>query len=619
MDYIKTVKECLPELKDKRVNYEGNKIVIYTRDKEFFLNQEEKVKEIVDKIKKRIEVRIEPDELPSKEETETKIREIVPKEAKIHNIYFEPDFSKVTIDVTYPQLAVGESGEVVKKIKRETFWIPLVRRVATPRSPHVEAIRKTLFQSSKFRKRFLNQVGRKIYLSVPKETKYARIIFLGSGREVGRSCMILETPNSRIMLDCGISTGAVGEDKYPIFPSDFNTNSIDAIVLSHAHLDHSAFIPYLYKLGYKGPVYCTEPTRELTALLQIDAIQLMQRETGRSLYTSSDIKKMIKNTIPLKYKEVTDISSDVRLIFENAGHLLGSAIAHFNIANGKINIIYTGDMKYSISNLFDPAFTQFLRSEVLIMEGTYGGSNDITPRLEEAENELINTINKTIERGGKVLIPSFAVGRAQELMVLFEKYGLDLPIYIDGMIYDANSIHSTYPKYLAYNLQRQIIDENKNPFESERFINIASSREREQILSDDKPYIIIATSGMLNGGPILEYLKKFGSDKKNSLIFVGYQAAGTLGSKIQKGEREVELPDREKIDINLEIKTIDGLSGHSDRKQLLNFIGHLKNKPKKILVNHGEPSKVLNLASSIQKIFNIESYAPMNLEAIRFI
>lgn len=619
MDYIKTVKECLPELKDKRVNYEGNKIVIYTRDKEFFLNQEEKVKEIVDKIKKRIEVRIEPDELPSKEETETKIREIVPKEAKIHNIYFEPDFSKVTIDVTYPQLAVGESGEVVKKIKRETFWIPLVRRVATPRSPHVEAIRKTLFQSSKFRKRFLNQVGRKIYLSVPKETKYARIIFLGSGREVGRSCMILETPNSRIMLDCGISTGAVGEDKYPIFPSDFNINSIDAIVLSHAHLDHSAFIPYLYKLGYKGPVYCTEPTRELTALLQIDAIQLMQRETGRSLYTSSDIKKMIKNTIPLKYKEVTDISSDVRLIFENAGHLLGSAIAHFNIANGKINIIYTGDMKYSISNLFDPAFTQFLRSEVLIMEGTYGGSNDITPRLEEAENELINTINKTIERGGKVLIPSFAVGRAQELMVLFEKYGLDLPIYIDGMIYDANSIHSTYPKYLAYNLQRQIIDENKNPFESERFINIASSREREQILSDDKPYIIIATSGMLNGGPILEYLKKFGSDKKNSLIFVGYQAAGTLGSKIQKGEREVELPDREKIDINLEIKTIDGLSGHSDRKQLLNFIGHLKNKPKKILVNHGEPSKVLNLASSIQKIFNIESYAPMNLEAIRFI
>jgi len=301
MDYIKTVKECLPELKDKRVNYEGNKIVIYTRDKEFFLNQEEKVKEIVDKIKKRIEVRIEPDELPSKEETETKIKEIVPKEAKIHNIYFEPDFSKVTIDVTYPQLAVGESGEVVKKIKRETFWIPLVRRVATPRSPHVEAIRKTLFQSSKFRKRFLNQVGRKIYLSVPKETKYARIIFLGSGREVGRSCMILETPNSRIMLDCGISTGAVGEDKYPIFPSDFNTNSIDAIVLSHAHLDHSAFIPYLYKLGYKGPVYCTEPTRELTALLQIDAIQLMQRETGRSLYTSSDIKKMIKNTIPALY------------------------------------------------------------------------------------------------------------------------------------------------------------------------------------------------------------------------------------------------------------------------------------------------------------------------------
>lgn len=619
MDFVKAVKEELPELRDKRINYEGNKIVIYTRDRNFFLSQEEKVKEIVDKIKKRIEVRIEPDTLPTKEETKNKIKEIIPKEAEIHNISFEPDFSRVTIDVTYPQLAVGENGEVVKKIKKETFWIPLVRRVATPKSPHVEAIRKTLFQSSKYRKRFLNSVGKKIYLSEPKETKYARIIFLGSGREVGRSCMILETPNSRIMLDCGISTGATGEDCFPIFSQDFNINSIDAIVLTHAHLDHSSFIPYLYKMGYNGPVYCTEPTRELTALLQIDAIQLMQRETGKSLYTSSDIKKMIKNTIPLKYKEVTDISSDVRLIFENAGHLLGSAMAHFNIANGKTNIIYTGDMKYSISNLFDPAFTQFMRSEALIMEGTYGGSNDITPRLEDSEKELIGIINETIKRGGKVLVPSFAVGRAQELMVIFEKYGLDIPIYIDGMIYDANSIHSTYPKYLAYNLQRQIIDENKNPFESERFTNVASSREREQILSDEKPCIIIATSGMLNGGPIMEYLKKFGTDKKNTLVFVGYQAAGTLGSKIQGGEKEVELQNGEKLEINLDIRTVDGLSGHSDRKQLLNFIGHLKNKPKKILINHGESSKTQNLASSIQKIFNIDSYSPMNLEAIRFI
>jgi hypothetical protein len=372
-------------------------------------------------------------------------------------------------------------------------------------------------------------------------------------------------------------------------------------------------------MGYKGPVYCTEPTRELAALLQVDTIQLTQKETGKSLYTSSDIKKMIKNAIPLKYKEVTDITSDVRLIFENAGHLLGSAISHFNIANGKTNVIYTGDIKYSVSNLLDPAFTQFLRCEGMIIESTYGAQNDLTPRLEDSEKEFISIIEETIKRGGKILIPSFAVGRGQELMVILEKYNIDTPIYIDGMIYDASAIHSTYPKYLAYNLQKQIIDENKNPFESERFIHVASYREREQVLSDEKPYIVITTSGMMNGGPIIEYIKKFGSDPKNTLVFVGYQAHGTLGSKIQQGYKEVELPDGEKVEINLEIKTLDGLSGHSDRKQLLNFIGHLKEKPKRVLVNHGESSKALSLAGAINKIFDIESYAPMNLEAMRFL
>ncbi len=619
MDYLKIVEKNLPELPDARINYEGSKIVVYTRNKNFFLTQDETVKKIVEKIKKRVEVRIETDTLPSTDETILKIKEIIPKEAEVSNIYFEPDFSRVTINVRYPKIAIGEVGELVRRIKKETFWIPHVQRVATPKSIHVKAIRKTLYQSSKYRKRFLNKIGKKIYLTEPKETKYVKVVALGSCREVGRSCFLLQTPNSNIMLDCGLSIGATGEDQYPIFSPDFNIDSLDAIVLSHAHLDHCGFIPYLYKIGYKGPVYCTEPTRELAALLQLDTIQLMQKETGKSLYTSSDIKKMIKNVIPLKYKEVTDITPDVRLIFENAGHLLGSAISHFNIADGKVNVIYTGDIKYSVSNLLDPAFTQFLRCEGIIVESTYGAQNDLTPRLEDAEKEFISIIKETIKRGGKILIPSFAVGRAQELMLILEKYNIDVPIYIDGMIYDASAIHSTYPKYLAYNLQRQIIDENKNPFESERFIHVASYREREQVLEDEKPCIIIATSGMMNGGPIIEYIKKFGSDQKNTLVFVGYQARGTLGNKIQQGNKEVELQDGERVEINLEIKTLDGLSGHSDRKQLLNFIGHLKERPKRILVNHGEQSKALSLASAINKIFGIESYAPMNLEAMRFL
>ncbi len=618
MDYLKTVKELLPELPDARIHYEGSKIVIYTRDKEFFLRQDEKVREIVEKIKKRVEIRIESDTLSSTEDTIKKIKEIVPIDAEISDISFEPDFSKVTIIVKFPQKAIGEMGETVRRIKHETLWIPLVQRVASPKSHHVEVIRNVLVQSSKYRKRFLNNVGKNIYQGEPKETKYARVISLGSCREVGRSCFILQTPNSNVMLDCGLSTGASGEDQYPIFSSDFNIDTLDAIVLSHAHLDHSGFIPYLFKMGYDGPVYCTEPTRELSALLQLDTIQLMQKEYGKSVYTSSDIKKAIKNTIPLKYKEVTDITSDIRLIFENAGHLLGSAISHFNIANGKVNIIYTGDIKYSVSNLLNPAFTQFMRCEGLIMESTYGAPNDVTPRLEDAEKELISIIKETSKRGGKILMPSFAVGRGQEIMVILEKYKVDIPVYVDGMIFDASAIHSTYPKYLARDLQKQIISGN-NPFESDRFIHVASYAERQQVLSDEKPYIVIATSGMMNGGPILEYFKKFGPDPKNTLVNVGYQARGTIGSKIQKGDKEVELPSGEKVESNIEIRTLDGLSGHSDRKQLLNFIGHLKEKPKRVLINHGESSKAIGLAEAIHSIFNIESYAPMNMEAMRFL
>ena len=619
MDYLHTLKELLPELKDAKIYFEGSKIIAYTKNKEFFLDCEENVKKAVDILKKRIEIRIDPDFLLPVDDATDIIKKTIPKEANIQDIHFELDFSKVIIDVEYPKIAVGENGNVVRELKKKIFWIPYVQRVATPKSIHVQAIRKTLYNSSKFRKSFLNNAGKRIYSAKLKDIKFARIIPLGGCREVGRSCILLQTPNSKIMLDCGISTGASDDNQYPIFDSsDFDIDTLDAIILSHAHLDHCGFIPYLYKIGYKGPLYCTTPTRELAALLQLDTVSLTQKEIGKSIYSSSDIKKMIKHTIPLKYKEVTDITSDMRLIFENAGHLLGSAIIHLNIGNGKKNVIYTGDIKYSVTNLLDPAFTQFPRCEGLIIESTYGGPSDITSRLDEAEKELIRIIEETKNKGGKILIPSFAVGRGQELMIIFEKYNLDIPVYIDGMIWDASAIHSTYPKYLSYNLQKQIIDENKNPFESERFIHIASWREREQVLKDEKPYIVIATSGMLNGGPILEYLKKFCGDKKSSLVFVGYQAEGTLGSYLQKGDKEIEI-NGEKYNVEINIETIDGLSGHSDRKQLLNYIGHLKDKPQRVIVNHGEKSKTISLANSIQKIFNIESYAPRNLEAIRFL
>lgn len=175
MDYLKVVKENLPEVDDARIHYEGSKIVVYTRNKEFFLKGEGRIREIVDIVKKRIEVRIEPDTLPPTDDTIEKIKEIIPQGAEVEDIKFEPDFSKVTVSVGKPQLAVGESGEVVKRIKRETLWIPFVQRIATPKSVPVEAIRNVLYDSSRFRKRFLNDVGKKIYATDALDTKWGRV------------------------------------------------------------------------------------------------------------------------------------------------------------------------------------------------------------------------------------------------------------------------------------------------------------------------------------------------------------------------------------------------------------------------------------------------------------
>ncbi len=222
-----------------------------------------------------------------------------------------------------------------------------------------------------------------------------------------------------------------------------------------------------------------------------------------------------------------------------------------------------------------------------------------------------------------MIIPAFAVGRSQEVMLALEE-GIrkqkipPVKIYLDGMIKEATAIHTTYPEYLNSDLRNQIFREGLNPFLAEAFVQVDSPAIREQVITGD-PCVIITTSGMLNGGPVMEYLKALGPDERNALVFVGYQAEGTLGRRIQKGWREIPLGWRETIVINLEIVTSDGFSGHSDRKQLMNYVAHLQPRPEKIFTIHGDENKTLDLASSIYKRYRIETHSPMNLETYRMI
>jgi len=622
MSIIEEIKKDLPDnAMIDTISYEGSEIILYTKNKDFFKTGTYIIKKIVNKIKKRIEVRMDPKMIITPEVAEKTIRETVPKEAGVKDIYFEPDFSKLIIHAEKPGLVIGKGGETLRKIKETTLWTPQIKRACIIDSDIVKAIRKTIHMEATYRKKFLDKLGEKIY-SEGKEVEWIRLTGLGGFREVGRSCLLLKTPQSRVLLDCGVSVSSISKP-YPYFDvSEFDMSTLDAIILSHAHLDHCGAIPALYELGYKGPLYTTAPTRDLMSLLQLDYIDIGQREMKKAPYTSKGIKEAVKHSIALEYGDVTDITSDMRLTLQNASHILGSALIHLNIGEGLHNVLYTGDFKYGRTSLFDQASTDFARVETLITESTYGASGDIAPPREDSEKQLISVIERTIRNGGKVLIPAFAVGRAQEVMAILADSPLDCPIFLDGMVWDATAIHTVYPECLSKELQNRILHKSDNPFLSPKFRGIGSKKERESVFTENKPYVVIATSGMLVGGPAIEYLKLFAEDSKNCLVFVGYQAEGTLGSRIQKGWKEVPLnynsnAQTETVKLNLQIETITGLSGHSDRKQLMDFVKALKTRPRKVIVNHGDQSKCIDLARGIHQQLHIETSAPKALETIR--
>lgn len=610
-----------------KIEFEGPFVVVYVKNLGLLIENNEPIRKIVHEIKKRIIVRADPSVRKPEHEAKHIIENIIPKEAEVTDITFDEEAGEVIILAKKPGLVIGKGGSTLKDIVHQTGWRANIIRSPPLKSKIIEQIVYYMNKESEYRLRFLRQIGRRIHRPIIYKNEWVVISALGGFREVGRQAMLVQTLNSKVLIDCGIKPGV--NDSFNEFPrlEEIDLEDLDAVIITHAHLDHCGLVPLLFKYGYSGPVYCTKPTKSLMTLLQLDYLDVTIKEGRLTPYSLKDVKKALLHTIALDYGEVTDIAPDIRLTFHNAGHILGSAMVHLHIGEGLHNIVFTGDFKYAKTRLLEPASSSFPRVETLIMESTYGAPSDVIPSREETERLFLEYIKSTIEKNGKVLIPILAVGRAQEIMLVLDeaiKLGTipQVPIYIEGMLQEVTAIHTAYPESLAKDLKNRIFHKGENPFLSEHFISVDDRNARPEI-AEGGPCIIMATSGMLTGGPALEYFKLLASDSKNTMIFVNYQIEGTLGRLILKGVREVTLMDSngklQVIEIKMRVNALDGFSGHSDRKQLLRFVNNISPKPKQIILVHGEESKCINMADTIRKIFKTETLAPRVGDRIRLV
>ncbi len=616
-----------------KIEYEGPKIALYTKNPKYLMENNHIISGMVNMIKKRIVVRTDESIRKNEEDARNILMHLLPKEVEIKSTFFDTALGEIIVEVKKPWILHspdmdGNDFNMIELVEK-TGWKMRVRKASHIKSEMMQQINFTLKMTVNERSKFYKRIGEQIFRPKLDETAEASLLTLGGFGEVGRSCMLLITHESKILLDCGINPGA----KSPLnaFPrldwANIDLGELDAIVLSHAHLDHTGFLPVIFKYGYKGPIYCSEPTLPLMTLIQSDMIKVAKVEGSIPLYTDRDVKEVIKHTITLPYGMVTDIAPDVKLVLSISGHILGSSTIHLHIGNGDHNLVYTGDLKYGRSQMLESASWNYPRVETLIIESTYGAKEDIMPSREEVEMNFVNTINNTLSGGGKVLIPVPAVGRAQEILMVIDSYMkaekmIEAPVFIEGMISEATAMHISHPEYLARNLRQRIMETDDNPFMSEYFTIIEHVDGREEALRDE-PAIIMATSGMLEGGPVIEYFKVLAPDPKNRMVFVSYQVNGTLGRRVLDGSRQVSVMGRDGkiqvININCGVEKIEGFSGHSDYNQLISYIGKLRPKLRRVIVDHGERRKVENVASAVGRIFRIPTYHPSVQEAIRLI
>ena len=460
-----------------------------------------------------------------------------------------------------------------------------------------------------------------------------KIKFCGASTGVTGSCHLLTSGEHKILLDCGQFQGGKAQDalNYEKFP--FEPSEIECVVLSHAHIDHCGRLPLLTKRGFEGKIYCTDATADLLSVMLKDSAYIHEKETewknrkaeraGREqvepLYTIEDAEKTLSLVSPILYDQQIEINHDMKIVFNDAGHILGSAITELWVTEDdkESKIVFSGDLGMEGRPILrDPTYIK--KADYVIMETTYG--NRIHKELGSGVEKLIEIILNTTRRGGNVVIPSFAVGRTQELIYELNRFYDSNNGYrkeLDKIfVYVDSPMATTATEIFRRNAQvfdeetREYILKGDNPLEFKNLKFTRSSKESQDLNFNKEPKIIISASGMCEAGRIRHHLKHNLWNPKNSIVFVGYQGQGTLGRSLVEGIKMVTLFGEE-IQVNAEIHNLEGSSGHADQNGLFAWLAHFEQKPKQIFLVHGEEESKKDFAKLVNEKLSYEPIVVM--------
>ena len=458
-----------------------------------------------------------------------------------------------------------------------------------------------------------------------------KINFLGAAKVVTGSSYLIETKDIKIMIDCGMFQGSHELEQLNYENFDFDPKEIDYLILSHAHIDHSGRIPKLVKEGFKGRIFCTKATYDLSQIMLVDSGHIQESDVkwenhkrermGKPpispLYTAEDAEKSLKLFEPYLYNQAIDPSPHFGFRFRDAGHILGAAIIELWIKedNKQVKIVFSGDLGMKNKPILnDP--TMIEKADYVIMESTYG--DRLHSDLSKSASELVEIINNTVSKGGTVVIPSFAVSRTQELIYELNKYYeynedletfMRIPIYIDSpMAVSATEVYREN-SYCFNDEAKNLIMSGDDPFAFENLHYVRSQEESMRLNKSTYPKVIISASGMCEAGRVRHHLKHNLWKGKNSVVFVGYQAMGTLGRKLKEGAKKVHLLG-ENIAVNANIYSVEGFSGHADVSGLTDWFSGFKSMPRKVFITHGEELSANSFAKHISETFGIETYVP---------
>ncbi len=446
-----------------------------------------------------------------------------------------------------------------------------------------------------------------------------RLKFFGGARTVTGSRYLLEVDNFKILVDCGLFQGIkeLRLKNWENFP--VNVEEIDAVLITHAHIDHTGYLPRLVREGYGGPIYCTKPTEDLMQIMLMDSAKLQEEEAAfarkkgyskhenpQPLYNSRDVDQVMPMIRSFDFNDLIEVSDHIKIKFHNAGHILGAAVIEvlLNGSNQDKRLLFSGDLGRNEDVLLYPP-SEFHHADILLIESTYGNRDN--PQGDHL-SELAKVINQALDRGGCLLIPAFAVGRTQTILYylkLLSESGRipDVPIYFDSPM--AFSVTEIYLKYFQYHkLEESSLQVNNGSAFDFRNLEYRQSQSESIGINDiNKNAIIISSSGMCTGGRIMHHLFHRLQRPNDTLLFIGYQAEGTRGRRILEGEETIKLFGLE-IPVKCHVEKLEGFSAHADRTELLEWIENFQDSPKNVFVVHGEEQSALGFAHLINKKFN---------------